>query len=190
VPDLEVPAAAPTPAASGASARAAGAEPLRVLIDYASGDAELLKRLEAHLAILKRRGLISIWHVGLLGAGEDAVEAARKHIEEAQILLFLLSPEFLASDTHDEHVARALERKRSGATIVPILLRPSDWGTVGPDDTRPEAWRDEKMSRFDGLGILPSNEIPVTRWSDQDAAFAEIAKALRLLVERLRAPSG
>jgi len=66
----------------------------------------------------------------------------------------------------------ALERHRmQESLVIPVLLRPVDV------DATP----------FAHLQCLPRNGKPVTLWEHQDAALHEIAKELRLLLEKLRA---
>jgi hypothetical protein len=160
VPGTTPAAAVPVPAPA--------AGPIEVFLCYARGDAELLERLESHLALMRRQGLISAWHAGLVGEGEEIGEAVRERLEAAQIILLLVSAQFLASEEHDAQVARAMERRASGARVVPVLLRPCDW----------------KTSRFGAL--KPILEKPVTKWSDPEEAFAEIATVLRKTAQALR----
>ena len=60
-----------------------------------------------------------------------------------------------------------MERHEAGkATVVPILLRPCDWSSAP----------------FATLAALPKDGIPVTRWTDPEDAWAEIAQGIRHLV--------
>ena len=50
-------------------------------------------------------------------------------MEDAQIILLLISPSFLASDyCYDIETKRALDGHDKGeAKVIPVLLRPVDW---------------------------------------------------------------
>jgi hypothetical protein len=182
VPDLVAPApkTAPAPApspgpapapAAPTAARKDPAAPLAVFFCHASRDKELLERLQTHTALLKRERLISGWHEGEIGAGQVRQRALEDHLDAADLILLLISADFLASEQGDAQVARAMERHAAGeARVVPILLRPCDW----------------KESRFKDLVVLPRDQVAVTRAKDQDEAFAQIATELRSVVADLR----
>ena len=65
---------------------------------------------------------------------------------------------------------RAIERHETGeARVIPIILRPVDW----------------QHAPFGKLNALPAGVKPVTLWDNQDAAFTDIAKGIREVVEEL-----
>ena len=72
--------------------------PIRLFYAYSHKDEELRKELEDHLSLLRRQGVISGWHDRMIGAGEEWKGQLDKNLEEAQIILLLISPSFLASD--------------------------------------------------------------------------------------------
>ena len=72
--------------------------PIRLFYAYSHKDEELRKELEDHLSLLRRQGVISGWHHRMIGAGEEWKGQLDKNLEEAQIILLLISPSFLASD--------------------------------------------------------------------------------------------
>ena len=103
--------------------------PVSVFISYAHEDEPLLRRLETHLTVLKRQGLISIWHDRQILAGSTWAGVIDQQLEQASIILLLISPDFLASDyCYQIEMTRALERHEAGqARVIPIALRPVDW---------------------------------------------------------------
>src|SRR5262249_30570103 len=87
----------------------------------------------------------------------------------AQIIVLLISPDFLASDASYAEMELALQRHDVGlAYVIPLLLRPVDW----------------KATPIARLQVLPHNEKPVAMWANPDAAFAEIAEEIRLVNEQ------
>src|SRR6185295_6399426 len=102
---------------------------LEVFFSYSHADETLRDSLQKHLALLQREGLIRPWHDRRIGAGEVFEKAIDSRLESAHIILLLISPDFLASDyCYDIEMKRALERHSTGeASVVPIILRPSDW---------------------------------------------------------------
>jgi hypothetical protein len=159
------------------SAANVGQGPLKVFVSYSHRDEKMRKRLQAHLASLVNAGLIAIWHDREIEAGADWKGEIEREIDEADLILLLVSATFLDSPYCRNELVRALARRSRGkVTVVPIILRPCDWESVfNAPDYKAQA--------------LPRDDRPVAggRWPNQDAAFTEVAKELRRLVERLRA---
>ena len=146
--------------------------PICVYVSYASEDMALLAKLAKHLTSLKREKVITQWDDRSIEAGEDTAESISRHFEAAQVILLLVSADFLASDARWEvGVKRAIARhKEDTAKVVPIILRPCDWQTAP----------------FAELTVLPRDGLPVTRWEDEDEAFLNIAQGIRGLVRSLQ----
>lgn len=145
-------------------------KPVKVFYSYSHEDEALRKELEKQLAILKRENVISSWHDSEIEAGSDWDEEIRAQLDSADIILLLISADFLASDYAYEIEAReAMRRHEAGkARVIPIILRAADW-TSAP---------------FGKLQALPRGARPVTSWLNRDEAFADIAKGIRAVVER------
>ncbi len=147
---------------------------LEVFYSYSHKDEELRKQLEIHLALLQRNGLILPWTDRCIGAGDEWADQIDEHLHTAQIILLLISPDFLASNyCFDIEMKAALERHaKQQAIVIPIVLRPCDWSGAP----------------FARLQALPRDAKAITLWPNQDEAFAEIAKALRETVVRFQQP--
>lgn len=148
--------------------------PTALFYSYAHEDEWLRNELEKHLRLLSRQGLISEWHDRQIIAGTEWAREIDKHLETASIILLLVSADFLASDyCYDIEMERALERHERGeAHVIPIIVRPVDWHDAP----------------FAHLHCLPSDGKPITEWDNQDAAFREITRGIRQILEQ-RAPS-
>src|SRR6266446_2567702 len=98
-------------------------KPISVFLSYASKDKSLLKKLESHLSSLKRPGLVSFWHRRQILAGTNWRESVDEELEKASLILFLVSPDFLASDyCYHMEMNRALQRHQTGeARVIPLL---------------------------------------------------------------------
>lgn len=145
--------------------------PLRLFISYSHKDESLRESLGDHLASLQREGLIEAWHDRKITAGQEWAGAIDTNLEEADIILCLVSAGFLASPyCSDVELRRALERHEAEeACLIPVILKPADW------DATP-------LGR---LQALPANAKPVTNWSNRDEAFLSIARGIREVVQRL-----
>src|SRR6266567_4582221 len=104
-------------------------KPIEIFYSYASKDEKYLNELEKQLSGLKRRNLISNWYEGEISAGTDTAADIDKHISSAQLILLLVSPDFLASDyCYGSQMHHAMERHKTGeARVIPIILRPTNW---------------------------------------------------------------
>jgi hypothetical protein len=147
------------------------AKPAKIFISYAREDEDLREKLEKQLAILHRQGLIETWHDRLIGAGTEWAGAIDQELEAADIVLLLVSADFLASDyIYDIELKRAMERHEAGtATIIPVILRPCLW----------------QHGNFAKLQALPRDGEPVTssKWPSQDAALNNVAEGIARVVE-------
>lgn len=154
------------------STTAASAATVEVFYSYSHQDAALRDALEKHLAILKRQGVITEWHDRGIGAGHEWAGEIHAHLNAAQIILLLISADFLASDyCYDVELKRAMERHEAGeARVIPIILRPVDW----------------RGAPFSKLQSLPTDGKPVTSWANQDEAFLNIVQGIRAAVEERR----
>jgi hypothetical protein len=69
-----------------------------LFFSYSHVDENLRDQLEIHLAGLRRQGLISSWHDRRIMAGENFGDTIDNHIDTADVILLLVSPDFIASD--------------------------------------------------------------------------------------------
>jgi len=144
---------------------------VEIFYSYAHKDERLKKKLEIHLSLLKQEGLITGWYDREIRAGAEWASEIEAHLNSAHIILLLVSPDFMASDyCYSIEMRRALERHESQETcVIPVILRPTDW----------------ERAPFSKLQALPADRRPITRWSDRDEAFLQIAQDIRKVVEEL-----
>lgn len=146
-----------------------------LFFSYSHRDETLRDELEIHLAMLKRQKVVTSWHDRRIGAGKEIDDEIDRYLEEADLVLLLVSPDFLASDyCYEVEMARALERHENHeARVIPVILRPCDW----------------KKAPFGKLMAVPRDGKPVTKYASQDDAFLEVAEAIRTAASELRTPS-
>jgi internalin A len=102
----------------------------KVFISYSKADAFYLTKLENHLSVLKRNGTISTWNCRELLAGDKWDGKIKKELEEADIIIFLVSDDFLATDyIYDIEIKRAIEREETdpNVRVIPVILRSCYW---------------------------------------------------------------
>jgi hypothetical protein len=158
--------------------------PVKLFFCYAPEDEPLRKELEKHLTLLERQGLLAGWSGRAAGAGDDWRAEIERRMNEAQVILLLISSDFIASDhLYEVELQRALKRKEEGATVLGVLLRPSDWrhGDLKAIEMLPRADGTTVFATTTkGLGGVPqAGVVPVTEWASHDAAFMRVAQAIR-----------
>ena len=94
-----------------------------VFFSYSHADEALRDQLEKQLSMLKRQGVIETWHDRRIGAGEEFGSEIDSHVEEDDIILLLVSPDFLDSDyCYEREMLRAIERHDAGeAIVIPVI---------------------------------------------------------------------
>ena len=142
-------------------------EPIRIFISSAQVDGRARDQLLAHLAPLERAGLIKVWHEGLLEPGSTRTRIVEEELDAAEIILVLVSAAFNNSDSCWALLERALGRHRIGKTsLVPILVSATD----------------VEKAPFTDLQVLPRDGKHIAAHTDPEAAWADVAKELRLLI--------
>lgn len=136
-----------------------------VFFSYSHADETLRDQIEKQLAMLKRQRVIETWHDRRIGAGENIHTSIDDHINTDDIILLLISSDFLASDyCYDIEMQRAMERhERNEAIVIPVILRACDWHSAP----------------FGKLNAVPRDGKPITQWTDIDDAMLQVAKAVR-----------
>jgi len=143
-----------------------------VFFSFAHEDEELREEFEKHLSNLRRQGVISNWYDRDISTGNGWDEDIAHHLNSAQVILLLVSPDFMNSDyVNDVEMKRAMERHEAGeARVIPVILRPVDWAGAP----------------FSNLQALPTDAKAVTLWNNQDEAFLTVAKAIRTALKELK----
>jgi len=143
-------------------------DPVGVFILSAPEDEAYRRQLELHLGPLQREGAITLWHAGLVPAGDDVRAITIDRMRAARIFLLLVSSDYDTRCCDDQD--RILSRRVVGARVVPVLIRPFVW-QHGP---------------LEKLMPLPRDGRPVARWDDKDAAWEEVALGVRQAVKEER----
>jgi|AraplaCL_Col_mMS_1032034.scaffolds.fasta_scaffold00072_6 hypothetical protein len=139
-----------------------------VFFSYTHADEALRDELEVHLSLLKRQELIEAWHDRRIVAGSEIDATIEANLEAADIILLLVSPNFIASDyCFSREMHRALEKHEAKtARVIPVILRACDWHTAP----------------FGKLLAVPEDGHPVASAANRDEAFAKVARAIRKAV--------
>jgi CheY-like chemotaxis protein len=155
--------------------------PVTLFYSYAHEDEALRNELQDHLMILERRGVIRSWHDRAIVPGHDWSHEIDQHLRSADVVLLLISKDFIASDyIMGVELDLAMQRQKTReAVVVPILLRQVD---LQPEDALDMPFVD--LLKPQGL---PRDLKPVTSWANRDEAWTDVARGLRATVNDIRA---
>src|SRR5258708_2847895 len=144
---------------------------IKLFYCYAHKDKPIRDELEKHLSWLKRRYQLTNWHDREILPGEEWEQAIDMHLDTANLILLLISSDFMNSDyCYGKEMRRALERHREGTCrVIPILLRPTYW----------------EGAPFSNLQLLPTDARPITRWPDRDEAFQDVVTEISRTIKDL-----
>lgn len=144
---------------------------VRLFYSYASADEQLRGELETHLALMRRESLVETWSFRNIDAGEDWKKTIDANLNAANLILLLISANFIASNyCWDTEMKRAIERHENGeAMVIPVILKACDWHTAP----------------FAKLQALPDSAKPVSSWRPRDRAWENVVAGLRRAIARL-----
>ncbi len=144
---------------------------LKVFISYSKADDRHLQSLKNHLSPLIRDGLIRAWNDKDLLPGEEWDKSIRQQLGTADVIVLLVSSDFLATEYIWQEIGIAIERHElAEALVVPVIVRPC-------------SWTDAPFARFNAL---PEKGKPVTKWEDQDEAWNVVVERIKVLSKKLR----
>lgn len=148
---------------------------LSLFFSYSHLDENYRDELEKHLAILKREKIIGVWHDRRIDAGSTIDNEIDENLETADIVLLMVSANFLDSDyCYEKELLRALENHEAGKSIViPVIVHPCDW----------------KHSSFGGLRATPTDGQPVSKFPNIHDAYLCIVEDIRRAAQKLGASS-
>jgi hypothetical protein len=145
---------------------------VKVFVSYSHGDEPLRLALEKHLSLLKNQGVIDVWNDRRIEPGQEFADTINSNLSDAQIILLLVSSDFLASSyCWGIEMNLAMQKHESGAArVIPIILRACDWHSAP----------------FGKLMAAPRDGKPVRSWADLDEALYDVALKIRSAVESIK----
>jgi GTPase SAR1 family protein len=137
----------------------------KVFFSYSKHDREFLEQLIRQMAALRRSDKIAPWDDHQILPGEEWDDEVKNQLNEADIILLLISSDFLSTDyIWDVEIKTAMERhERKEAVVIPIFIRHCDWSGMP----------------FGKLNGLPTKAKPVTDYQDRDKAWLEVVNGIK-----------
>lgn len=157
---------------SSPSSRTADEGRLRLFLSYAHEDAKLRDVFRLNLDLMKRDGLVDWWFDGKILPSAEWDAEIRHEIEQADVIVFLVSTALLASDyVQGVEMKLALERRAAGeAEIVSVIT----------EDCR---WKGRPFTKYQ---VIQPDGRPVRRHGRLIDAFNLVEAELCRLVEDVR----
>jgi hypothetical protein len=152
--------------------RFSGAAPAHVFYSYSRRDEPLMAELDEQLSGLRSEGRIKTFWDRDIGPGREWHSEITEELQDADIVLFLMSDDFLASRYCQQvELPAALEMHNQGLVrAVPIILRPCEW----------------QVTPLGRLQAIPRNGRPVTEWVHRSEAFDEVMQGVQTAIDEVR----
>ncbi len=146
---------------------------VNVVYSYSHRDTQYRESMEKALSMLRRDELLLDWSDQAILAGQSISATIRKKLDDADIVIFLLSTDFLASKECMQEWDRAqqIARERPQLVRIPVIVRNC-------------AWKD--LLKRDDLKALPRDGAPIVGSVDPDMAWQQVYEGIRAVIEDLR----
>ncbi|MDD5394160.1 MAG: COR domain-containing protein [Thiothrix sp.] len=147
-------------------------KPIKLFISYSHADEAHKIRLEKHLKAINRTLPLTAWSDRFLFSGELVDEQIFQQLDTADIVLLLVSPDFINSDyCFTKEMVRALLRyKDAGNVVIPVIIRHT------------ASWRNHDIGQ---ITALPKDGKPLAKWDDEDEFWGSVEEGIREQVEKL-----
>ncbi len=149
--------------------------PVELFFCYAPEDEPWRHELVRHLALMERQRYLNGWSGSATGGSKEWREETKHRMAQAQVILLLISADFLASnEIYDGEVKWALQLREQGTQVFGVLLRPCGW-------ERGELREIEMLPRAEGRVTA------ITEFGLPGTAFRSVVMTLRENLRRLMA---
>jgi hypothetical protein len=142
----------------------------RIFISYAHEDEAEMLQMQKFLAPLLRDDRTEIWVDRHIQAGASWEEEIMRELNEADVVIMLISADFLASTFINEvEIPRAMERReKEGITVIPVILNHCQWTLTG----------------LKALQALPKDGKPIADYDNTDKAYNEVVTGIGKLLNK------
>ena len=146
---------------------------VNLFYSYSHKDAQYRDAMERSLALLKRNGFLKSWSDQSILPGQSISTKVRETMNEANIMVFLLSQRFISSEEcmKEWNYAKQRDNKNQVFFRIPIILRDC-------------AWLD--LLDGDDIKALPEDGMPVAQFPDHDTAWQQVYEGIKSVIVQLR----
>ena len=146
--------------------------PLKIFISYSHKDEVFKDELVRILTGLQRRGVVNTWHDHHIEPGEEWNKAIHDAINECDLAILLVSPDYLASRfIQEEEQPKLLQRRQEmQLPLIPIIVRPCLW---------------QREPLLQDLQVWPKDGNPLIKISKTTGARDQVWTDIALVIEQL-----
>lgn len=140
---------------------------------YCHRDAQFRDAMERSLALLRNKKLLSDWSDQNILPGQSISTEIKEKMNEADIIVFLFSPDFISSGAcmKEWEFAKRLMEQGKPIVRIPIILRQCPWRDVLANDD---------------IKALPQDGQAITVFTDMDKAWSQVYEGIKIVIEQLR----
>ena len=143
----------------------------RIFISYSDQDEDYVRLLCNFMGPMQDNGEVELLHKMQISPGVDRNKATEQMINQADVILFMLSSYFLADQgiKDFEFPLSIAKNHDDSCRLIPIITRACDW---------------QSLSGLNQLIPLPANGVSLTStsWETQDDAYLKVIKSLKKLI--------
>ncbi|MCS1407159.1 MAG: hypothetical protein M2R45_00316 [Verrucomicrobia subdivision 3 bacterium] len=145
---------------------------LQLFYSYSHKDSGYREDMEKALKKLEHDGSLTSWHDGKILPGQSISNKIKKKLENSDIIVFLMSQDFIASNECRKEWSEAcnIKEKKPRVALVPVILKEC-------------AWRD--IRGMSDLKALPEDAKPVAQFDSPDTAWQQVYEGIKNLTEKL-----
>ena len=138
---------------------------MHIVTLFENSDRDLRISLDRYVQQLSRNGEVSIWNTEQVLPGEEKDTVCYQQLEKADLVLLLISQDFLADQSCYDRALQALEmcRKNPAKKVAAVLLRPSSIADTPLKD----------------LTQLPLPEVCITQYKDPEQGFWDAYQGIK-----------
>ena len=139
---------------------------LNFFYSYCHQDKEQRHNLEKHLSMLIRNKIIKQWYDGKITAGSPWESKILENLEAADIVVFLVTTNWLnsAACIEEWEQAKLYAKTQPNKRLIPIIASECAW--MDFDDMK-------------SMLVLPSDGKPVTQWKPMDSAWSNVYDGIK-----------
>ena len=139
---------------------------------YCHKDEYFRQRMETALTLLNENGVLVEWSDRKITLGTPFSPQIIEKLDSAELVVFLISPDFLASEPCKDEWKRAKKNAvKTGQRLVPIILKECSW------------------MDFDNMKeylALPRDGRPIERWDNENVAWQDVYEQIKIVLESIR----
>lgn len=145
---------------------------IKLFISYAHADETYKDGLVKLLEKLTLSGSLEEWNDQYIIPGQKWDKEIKRKLEESQIVLFLVSENFLKSNyINDVEIKNTIDRyENSEVLIISIILEDCNFGN----------------SALSEYQALPKNALPITKWKPEIEAWLDVITGLKRSIDYLK----